>query len=773
MMNTTAPVSVEEQARPKRLNFSDAAQREAHVQAFLAWLPPILHTAPGIEWERLPSRVMGYFIRTVADGPDAIPLAFAVGCAMDAMKKLSLYTHGKALASLLHWLRAQYGMNELVQLSTRDIWDRLVEGRTLGGGELRLLIDYHAFSSTHIRVHLEGLNVRDRVIWEHYALPPLPAGFMEKHKIRGTYKTAAALRRKEQSDILVPLFSLLVEIAQLRKQAAERFIKQFRRYRDRAIAGEITLPVQFQHTAHLFDVAKDASTLSAVELTEREVRLSFTLWDRLSWVKEHLDQCSVDTRKLWERQQGAYAPERNTYFLQYEGKAEDLLWCGDLIIGRRLGQKHRLSMKGQDQEEKTQGQDQEEGMLSKVLKGFYVSRPALLSPAQNDSNWFNHNMRAEEVIFDPEALYRGVLYATALATLALTNGSRVSELLQVSANRFETLAVDELKARQPTGRKIGILVQHLLPKGSTRESDRQFFLISEMAGRLLREIGQLLAATHGGSIPIVQPYENSKEEDLSPEPYLFQWAASDDGRHGLLTTLDVGRLLRFLFHGLTFTTRTGKPIHVATHLLRHVLATHARQVKNVPAEAVAYLLHHRVTLEGSSHALSIPEATAYYSRMPVERLLALLFEAQAQFSSPQKRSYLQVPPPRTLEQMEAALRQVFEQWGTIGPTVLGYCSAGLCIRPNNRALCLGCPYLVPHYSNLRHAKTWCKLHVLQAQLHDAHGHSVDAEQSRQMIQHLDDIIRVMEVQIRTRQDGGYLPFADTLPSAPDEEGEPR
>ncbi|HET8852800.1 MAG TPA: hypothetical protein VFN02_09755, partial [Ktedonobacteraceae bacterium] len=328
----------------------------------------------------------------------------------------------------------------------------------------------------------------------------------------------------------------------------------------------------------------------------------------------------------------------------------------------------------------------------------------------------------------------------------------------------------EFKNQRPTGRKMGILVQHLLPKGSTRESDRQFFLISDMAGRLLREIGELLEAAHGGSIPIVQPYENSKAEDLSPEPYLFQWKASDDRRFGLLTTLDVGRLLRFLFHGLTFTTRTGKPIHVATHLLRHLLATHARQIKNVPAEAVAYLLHHRITLESSSHALSIPEATAYYSRMPVERLLALLFEAQSQFSSPQKRSYLQVPPPRTLEQMEAALRQVFEQWGTIGPTVLGYCSAGLCIRPNNRALCLDCPFLVPHYSNLRSAKTWRKLYVLQAQLHDAHGHAVDAQQARQMIQYIDDIIRIMEIQIRTRQDGGYLPFADTLLPATDEEG---
>lgn len=29
----------------------------------------------------------------------------------------------------------------------------------------------------------------------------------------------------------------------------------------------------------------------------------------------------------------------------------------------------------------------------------------------------------------------------------------------------------------------------------------------------------------------------------------------------------------------------------------------------------------------------------------------------------------------------------------------------------------------------------------------------------------------MQIQMRTRQDGGYLPFADTLPPALDEEGE--
>ncbi|HEY4388759.1 MAG TPA: hypothetical protein VGN34_30275, partial [Ktedonobacteraceae bacterium] len=44
---------------------------------------------------------------------------------------------------------------------------------------------------------------------------------------------------------------------------------------------------------------------------------------------------------------------------------------------------------------------------------------------------------SEALIFDPESLYRGCLFGAALATLALTNGSRCTELLQVSADRFK------------------------------------------------------------------------------------------------------------------------------------------------------------------------------------------------------------------------------------------------------------------------------------------------------------------------------------------------
>lgn len=752
-LQTRTPETLQEElqhACPNRYAFSNPAERSNHVRLFFAWLSPVLRDAPGIEWDQLPSQVMGHLVRTVGDHPDAVPIALAIGCAIPAMKRQALLHVSSTLLSLFRRLRADYSMNRFSQLADRELWIRFVSGRQLSPGEVRALTVYAPIAFTHKRIYLESLDERRRLLLEPYALPPLPARFLERYAQRRASEQATIARRKEQSDVLVPLFPLLIELAQFRKQTAERLYKTFCLYRDQAEAGEIVLPYRFEYTDRSCSVTEDAPTIAAVAVVERTVTLSLTLWDRASWVEAHPElygRCSQWQRK---RQMLAYAAEKEIYFLQYQGPPQDLLWCGDILATWPvLPPPSALA-------------ESEEAQPRPWHTVLCLDRPGLLAPPKRSSVWFRHAMSTGALLFEPESLYRGVLYAAALATLALTNGSRVSELLQVSATRFETLVVDELKEQQPTGPKIGLLVQKLLPKGYTQESERQFFLISEMASRLLREIGQLLQATHGGIIPVVHPTRSTKEDDLHPEPYLFQWAASADGRLGLLSREDVARLLRFLFHGLSFTTRSGKPIRIAPHLLRHVLATHARTVQNVPAEAVAYLLHHRITLSGSAHALTLPEATAYYSRLPTARLLALLFEAQTSFASSGRRSYLPAPSPRTLEQMDEALRQIFEQWSLIGPTALGFCSAGLCIRPDNRALCLGCRFLVPHYSNLARALTWRKLYLLHAEQHEAHGHAIDAKQARQMIQYLDDIITIMQIQIRARQDGGYLPFADTF-----------
>src|SRR5258708_40042220 len=105
-------ISPEQLDHVSRLHFNNSKERQAHIQAFLAWLPPILKTAPGMYWERLPSNVMGYLIRA-ADMPEVVAITLATGCAMDAMKPKTLYSYCTQATNLLRRLRKSYGMGTL------------------------------------------------------------------------------------------------------------------------------------------------------------------------------------------------------------------------------------------------------------------------------------------------------------------------------------------------------------------------------------------------------------------------------------------------------------------------------------------------------------------------------------------------------------------------------------------------------------------------------------------------------------------------------------
>src|SRR6266700_5638293 len=235
------------QARADRRAFSNADERATHLRLFLAWLPALLQDAPGIEWDHLPSQAMGHLVRTVADHPDATPIALAVGCAMHAMKRNTLLHVSSMLLTLCRRLRAQYGMTHISQLQSRALWMRFVSGRQLSGGEARLLATYASVASGHIRTYFEQLDERHRLLLEQYAFHPLPARFLERYAQHRAAVIAATTRRKEQSDVLTPLLPLLLEVAQFRKQAMERLYKTFCHYRDQADAGVLSLPYHFQY----------------------------------------------------------------------------------------------------------------------------------------------------------------------------------------------------------------------------------------------------------------------------------------------------------------------------------------------------------------------------------------------------------------------------------------------------------------------------------------------------------------------------------------------
>lgn len=734
----------------------DTGQRAAQVAAFLRWVPAPIRSAPGIAWERLPGCVMGYLIGTVGDAPDAAAMTLAMGSALDGYGPRQQHSRCAQVFGLLRRLRQAYGLQHLSDLGDRSLWLRFLANRAVRPGESHWLTAYLALTDKYLPAYLESLAAPQRQALTPYVLPRIPVSVRADITALGAAVEANARRRRRaQSDVVVPLLPLLVELAQFRRQLARRLLTVYQAERGRVDRGEVALPHRFAYRDRLRDLNEDAATVAEVQVQERDVELAFTLWDRRSWVAAHPDRYTTPTKWLVRRRRGAYRDDGNQYFLQYTGDPDDLLWFGQLL---RL----HLLHDGVQQSEAQRAYLQAHGEVT----AFRTHRPGLLSGEQRVAHWLTHAARAEEILFDPEALYRGILYGAALATLAMTNGSRMVELLQVSASRFSELQVPELRGEHPTGRLLPILVQHLLPKGCRREEERQLFLIVEQVVPLLDEIIDHLEAAHGGVIPVIQPLRSNKEHDLRPEPYLFQWKAGPDGRRGALDQSDVNMLLRFLFHGVRLCTKDGARIRVTTHLLRHVMATDLRQNGNVPAEAVAFLLHHRVGATAGPAPWQVPAATAYYSGMTLDQRLGLVAARQTALAARRVPvRCVQTPGPADLDvlrQHDAELAEVIEQWGTIAPTVFGYCKAGLCVRQNNRAHCLGCPYLVPHHDNLWKVARLQQMYRTQGKFFDADGKWVDAKQTRRALQDLDDLATVMRIQQQARRDGGDIPMVDRL-----------
>lgn len=123
------------------------------------------------------------------------------------------------------------------------------------------------------------------------------------------------------------------------------------------------------------------------------------------------------------------------------------------------------------------------------------------------------------------------------------------------------------------------------------------------------------------------------------------------------------------------------------------------------------------------------------------------------------------PKPRDLEQMNKDLRIIFDLRHALHPTALGYCGCpGLCPRDNDRALCLGCSYLVTDPERIGVALSWRDSYAKQAELLEAQGNAIDARQAHIKVQLLDDVINVMRLQVQAEADGSYIPLHKVLPS---------
>ncbi len=127
--------------------------------------------------------------------------------------------------------------------------------------------------------------------------------------------------------------------------------------------------------------------------------MTFILWDRKTWVEHHPDRYSEAARKEVRMERRAYAPEQNTFFVQFDGKSSDLLWIGDLVEYRLLQHFNKQSLHQEGYQERWQ--------LARRLgftNGCVCSRPGLLDAGYLWLTEVGH--QNGDLVFEPEALFR-------------------------------------------------------------------------------------------------------------------------------------------------------------------------------------------------------------------------------------------------------------------------------------------------------------------------------------------------------------------------------
>jgi len=211
MMTPVVQAPAQPAATNKRVNFSDG-NREAHLRAFYAWLPRDLHTAPGIPWADLSSRVLGYCVNTIGESPDKGPVAFAIGTAIGGLGQASLHQYICRFYHLLCKIRRVCGIQHLSDLSNTAVWEEFAQKTEVTLHRYHELRAYAALREKHVRFYVEQLAKPDRDRFSAYVLPPLPPRFMERHGAEQMLVGQSQQRRKERSDILVPLYHVLVAL---------------------------------------------------------------------------------------------------------------------------------------------------------------------------------------------------------------------------------------------------------------------------------------------------------------------------------------------------------------------------------------------------------------------------------------------------------------------------------------------------------------------------------------------------------------------------------
>jgi len=623
--------------------------------------------APGLDWDLVDRRAIGYLKGHVAGTPWVNPLALMVGVLLLAARLNVATVLGRLYGMHARWLElfARYQLRTFAEWDPCDHLPRYLHDQQCGDSvktKQDFLLWYRS-SADHVHDYIRALPEDLQEVYRHWEFPLLPRGLDRQLDRMAEVIEDQRHRRKVETDAVTPHFARLRGEAQMRWNQLFRLRVKVREVMTLVSAGQQSCPVAFSY-----------------EETHPSQRVHLRLWDRRSFVLAHAQQYSRAT--VWEarRQIRGFRSEHNTYFLEMIGtemlddlssglQPERLLWFGDVLCYGLLSEG---PCSGTPEEvERKQAYLQAWGYkIEPRCKPFSSGIAGLLAWPFDHANFLQKaQSRAQGPLLLVEPLFAAVTFGLAALDFFTTTGARMNELLQVR------LTPDCLYTMVVEGSQR--LLVRLLPKGMTRQAE---YVVGPETRRNFERVALMLQDHYGfppgEPLPAVPFCKHHGRAALFPgqQPYLFQYG----GQH--LSPLAITACLRFLCHGMVFETVEGKAVVLKAHLLRHVFATHIHHVEQVPLDIVAVLLHQKNT-----------RVTSYYAAPPWQQVMAsanAILDRFATHLGSLDEAFLRTPTELQRQYEEAKARV-----GTLAKVPGGGCTChGQC--PVSFA-CTGCVFKVP------------------------------------------------------------------------------
>jgi hypothetical protein len=402
-------------------------------QRFQEMVDPQVLSAPRINWEKVPLKLIIYLCNQTVDTPwsDHLALLIAISICHAKVKLSTTHNYLVSLHCRFKTLFLHYGLSQLDEWHPDDHITCYLNDPALSDSfhtRQEFLRSYTA-STRILEAYFASLLPAESTTLLRWKLPSLAAGVRERLNRHKEVEEGQVLRRKAESDAVTPHFARIRGEAHLRWNEIHRLREKVREIVALVQAGKANAGLAFSY-----------------EEPRYKKRLHFILWDRSSFVLAHAEKYDVGTIRSAKHKTKQYLPERNHYFLEFTGAEhltgndslpdpDWLFWFGDLLRGQLIGD---FSKRGTAEEVKAKhaylhswGYGTEEEI--DVTYPFVSDNQGILQGIHSDGTaaFMKYaEQRTEGILLLVEPIFVAVTFGLAALDFITTTGARMSEMLQ-------------------------------------------------------------------------------------------------------------------------------------------------------------------------------------------------------------------------------------------------------------------------------------------------------------------------------------------------------